>query len=134
MSDMQYSVEHIGLPARDPEGLKNWYIQKLGAVVAFSSPTQPPAFLVRLPGGVMLEISPADSYGNDPSDNTVAGFRHLALNVEKIETARDELIQRGVPFNEPIKPAAGGGRVLYFQDGEGNLLHLVDRPAGTLPR
>jgi hypothetical protein len=34
-----------------------------------------------------------------------------------------------VKFTEEIKPAAGGGRVLFFEDGEGNLLHLVERPA-----
>jgi len=41
---------------------------------------------------------------------------------------RDELSRRGVKFEEPIKPAGGGGRVLFFKDGEGNLLHLVERP------
>ena len=41
---------------------------------------------------------------------------------------------RGVMFIEPVKPAAGGGRVLFFKDCEGNLLHLVDRPADTMVR
>ena len=30
-----------------------------------------------------------------------------------------------------IKPAGGGGRVLYFSDAEGNLLHLVERSADS---
>jgi predicted enzyme related to lactoylglutathione lyase len=31
-------------------------------------------------------------------------------------------------FEDSIKPAGGGGRVLFFKDCEGNLLHLVERP------
>jgi hypothetical protein len=33
-----------------------------------------------------------------------------------------------VQFTEEARPAAGGGRVLFFEDLEGNLLHLVERP------
>ena len=47
--------------------------------------------------------------------------------------AKAELETRGVTFTEEIRPAAGGGRVLFFKDGEGNLLHLVERPADFSP-
>jgi hypothetical protein len=36
-----------------------------------------------------------------------------------------------VIFTEEIRPAAGGGKVLFFADGEGNLLHFVERPADS---
>jgi predicted enzyme related to lactoylglutathione lyase len=42
-----------------------------------------------------------------------------------------ELEKRGVNFTEEIRPAGGGGRVVFFKDGEGNLLHLVERPADS---
>jgi predicted enzyme related to lactoylglutathione lyase len=42
-----------------------------------------------------------------------------------------ELERRGLEFTEEIKPAGGGGRVLFFQDLEGNLLHLVERTADS---
>ena len=45
-----------------------------------------------------------------------------------IEAAQAELARRGVAFPDPPKPAGGGGRVLFFADAEGNLLHLVERP------
>jgi catechol 2,3-dioxygenase-like lactoylglutathione lyase family enzyme len=122
-----FSLEHIGFLARDPETLKNWYVRTLGATVAFASNTQPPAYLVRLPGGVMLEIGAAASFENDASNNTVIGFRHLALCVDNIESSRAILEKNGVRFTETTKPAGGGGRVLYFADAEGNLLHLVER-------
>ena len=62
-------------------------------------------------------------------NNKLAGFRHVALRVDSIEAAKAELEKRGVKFAEEIRPAAGGGRVLFFEDREGNLLHLVERPA-----
>jgi catechol 2,3-dioxygenase-like lactoylglutathione lyase family enzyme len=124
---MEFALEHIGFLARDPEALKNWYVKTLGATVAFASNKQPPSFLVRLPGGVMLEIGAAASFDNDASNNAVVGFRHLGLRVDSIEESRDKLLQRGVTFTDIIKPAGGGGRVLYFADCEGNLLHLVER-------
>lgn len=120
-------MEHIGLVARDTVALQQWYVDNLGATVAYKSSSTPPSFLVRLPGGVMLEIGRAASVQNDPSDNALTGFRHVALTVKNIEAARDTLEKKGLKFTETIKPAGGGGRVLYFPDGEGNLLHFVER-------
>lgn len=67
----------------------------------------------------------------ETSDNRLHGWRHLALRVDSIETAKAQLEQRGVKFDQPVKPAGGGGRVLFFRDPEDNLLHLVERPAGS---
>ena len=122
-------VEHIGLAARDPALLKDWYVRVLGAVPVCDNGAQPPAFLVQLPGGLLLEIYPAmaSPAGND--DNSLGGWRHLALRVESIERAREQLDQQQVPWKSPVKPAGWGGRVLFFSDPENNLLHLVERPA-----
>ena len=49
--------------------------------------------------------------------------------MDSLETARALLEQRGVKFTEAVKPAGGGGRVLFFRDAEDNLLHLVERSA-----
>jgi glyoxylase I family protein len=87
--------------------------------------------LIRLPGGAVIEIYPAHASNSEVSNNRLAGWRHVALRVDRIETAREELQKRGVIFEEEIKPAGGGGRVLFFKDEEGNLLHLVERPPGV---
>jgi glyoxylase I family protein len=134
---VNFALEHLGLSARDPITLKNWYVQMLGAVVHFESGSTPPMFLLVLPGGPMLEIYGADVSIPDTRNNKLAGWRHLALRVNSIEFARTELQRRGLEFTEEIKPAGGGGRVLFFQDPEGNLLHLVERAANwkePLPR
>lgn len=126
-----YQVEHLGLPAKNPEALAAWYRDVLGGNVMFENRAVP-AFYVRISGGLILEIYPSTGAREETRDNGLAGWRHLALRVEGIEPAREKLEKLGVRFSEPVKPAGGGGRVLFFQDPEGNLLHLVERPADSV--
>jgi len=129
---MNYSVEHLGLPARDTAALKDWYVKTFGGKMIFTDGQTPAAFFVKLPGGVILEIYPANKSLKETADNKLAGWRHVALAVDSIATAKVELEKRGVKFTALIAPAGGGGNVLYFEDPEGNLLHLVERPAGSI--
>ncbi len=124
-----FSIEHIGLAAQDTVRLNDWYTRVLGARVVFQSDGSPPAFFLAVPGGLLIEIYPARSSRGETDDNGLAGWRHLALRVENIQAAQEQLTQRGVVFTEPVKPAGGGGQVLFFRDPEGNLLHLIERPA-----
>jgi len=130
---MKFIAEHIGLAAKDSGVLKDWYVNMLGAKVVFDNGQTPPSYLIALSGGSMLEIYPADSASRETAYNLLAGFRHLALRVESVEQAKAELESKGIKFTDPIKPAAGGGRVLFFRDAEENLVHLVERaPDSTL--
>ncbi len=124
---MKISVEHIAIPAADPTALKNWYERVLGAKLIFENGQNPPTFIIALEN-VWFEIYQSDAPLAERGDNKLAGFRHLALRVDSLDAAKTELEKRGVKFTEEIRPAAGGGRVLFFEDGEGNLLHLVERP------
>lgn len=128
---MNFSLEHLGLAARDPAALKDWYVKILGAEVAFSNGLTPPMFLLRLPGGMMIEIYAGDFALAETANNKLNGWRHVALRVDSIESTRAELEDRGAVFNDEIKPAGGGGRVLFFSDAEGNLLHLVERSSDS---
>jgi glyoxylase I family protein len=121
-----FSLEHIGLAARDPRALKDWYVKTLDAEVVFAMRQEPPAFLINL-GGMLVEIYAAEAGIPETSNNRVAGWRHIALKVGSIEDARKRLEGRGVVFTESVKPAGGGGRVLFFKDPEGNLLHFTER-------
>ena len=134
MKHLEFSVEHLGLPARDPVKLKDWYLRAIGAQLRFDNGQTPPAFFVELPGGVMLEIYKSNASVKETSDNSVAGWRHVALRVSSIEAAKKVLAARGVRFPDPAKPAGGGGRVLFFSDPEGNLLHLVERSPDSVFR
>jgi glyoxylase I family protein len=125
-----FTCEHIGLAARDTRALKDWYVFALDAELVFEMRQDPPAFLVNL-GGMLIEIYAAGSSNDETANNRLAGWRHLALKVASIEAAKTHLEGRGISFSETIKPAGGGGRVLFFKDPEGNLLHFTERlPTG----
>ena len=126
---MDFRIEHFGLPARDPAGLKDWYLRVFGAKLIFAGTNQPPAYLVQISGGPMIEIYQSTSSLKETTDNKLSGWRHLALRVDSLERARAHLESRGVTFTASVGPAVGGGNVLYFADGEGNLVHLVERDA-----
>ena len=121
-----FTVEHIGLAARDATALREWYERVLGAELMWEIAKEPPAALITL-GGVTIEIYSADTSSELMQNNKLAGWRHLALRVDSLDQTRALLEDRGVVFTEPVKPAGGGGRVLFFRDPEGNLLHLVER-------
>ena len=126
---MHIAFEHIAIPSPNPVALKSWYERVLGAREIFNNGQSPPTYLMALPGGGWFEIYAAEGAPDNRGNNKLAGFRHVALRVDSMETAKTELEKRGVKFDGEIRPAAGGGKVLFFQDGEGNLLHLVERPA-----
>jgi glyoxylase I family protein len=123
---MTFSLEHIGIPAKDSVALKNWYERVLGAKALWNNGENPPTTLLAL-GNIWVEIYPADKSVPQTADNKLAGFRHLALRVDSIAVAQGELEKRGVRFTGEVRQAAGGGKVLFFEDGDGNLLHFVER-------
>ncbi|MGH7975444.1 MAG: VOC family protein [Limisphaerales bacterium] len=125
---MNFSIEHIAIPSPNPAALKNWYERVLGARTVFDNGQNPPTVLIALPGGGWFEIYASEGEPGNRGNNKLAGFRHLALRVDSLDAAKIELEKRGVKFSEAERPAAGGGRVLFFADCEGNLLHLVERP------
>lgn len=129
---MNITVEHIAIPAANPVALKDWYARVLGAKTVFDNGQTPPTYLLSL-GDVWFEIYQAEAPQAECGNNKLAGFRHLALRVASLEAAKAELEQRGVQFTEEVRPAAGGGKVLFFADGEGNLLHFVERPENFSP-
>ena len=125
---MNISIDHIAIPATDVVALRNWYIRVLGARVIYDNGESPPTLLIALPGGGWFELYAAEKPLPERGNNKLAGFRHIALRVPSLDDAKVELERCGVKFTGEIRPAAGGGRILFFADGEGNLLHLVERP------
>lgn len=129
---MNISIEHIAIPSPNPAALKRWYERVLGARTVFDNGQNPPTLLIALPGGGWFEIYAAEGAPENRGNNKLAGFRHIALRVDSLDAAKGELEKRGVKFSEAERPAAGGGRILFFADDEGNLLHLVERPKDSV--
>ncbi|MDP9054122.1 MAG: VOC family protein [Acidobacteriota bacterium] len=122
---MFQGVEHTAIASPDPERLANWYVDHLGFHINFSYNGN---FFVKAPNGSILEIIPAE--GPRPAqtmaDNKTAGLRHLAIAVADFEPAYEHLRGRKVNFlGEPFN--AGTNRLVFFNDGDGNLVHLIKR-------
>ncbi len=79
----------------------------------------------RSANGSMLEIIPSEGArgSNQMKD---PGIRHLAIAVDDFDTAHAHLKKQGVRFlGEPVNTQ--GNRLVFFADGDGNIVHLVQR-------
>ena len=120
-------IEHVGLMSKDPQSLAEWYERVLDFRIIFR--TEPEALKIFITGKRegMIEIIP---YGNGinglkPHERQVM---HLAISVDDFEEAHQRLKTEAVDIcGEPLD-IFSGGKVLFFKDPEGNLLHLVYRP------
>lgn len=116
-------LEHTAIASPDPRRLAEWYVEKLDFRLNYSYEGN---YFVRAADGSMLEIIPsegprASQTMKDP------GIRHLAIAVDDFDGAAAELKKRGVQFlSEPR--LVGPNRLIFFGDGDGNILHLIYRP------
>jgi glyoxylase I family protein len=122
---MFQGVEHLAIASPDPEKLAHWYVDHLGFHINFAYAGN---WFVRAPNGSLIEIIPAE--GPQPpqnmADNKKAGIRHVAISVDDFAAAHDHLKKLGVNFlGEPFD--LGTNRLVFFNDGDGNLVHLIRR-------
>jgi glyoxylase I family protein len=83
-------------------------------------------YFARASNGTLLEFIPSEG-DRAPQKMKDPGIRHLAISVDNFDAAMEELRKRGVEFlNQPID--VQGNRLIYFSDGDGNLVHLIHRP------
>ena len=115
-------LEHTAIASPDPAKLANWYVEKLDFHINY---TYAGNYFVRSADGSMLEIIPSEGE-RAPQKMKDPGIRHLAISVDQFDEAMGELKKRGVQFlGEPINNQ--GNRLLFFSDGDGNILHLIRR-------
>jgi glyoxylase I family protein len=120
-------LEHTAIASPDPAKLAHWYVQNLGFRINFEYDGN---YFVRAPDGAMLEIIPSEG---DPGPQAMKtpGIRHLAISVADFDAAHAQLRESGVRFlTDPY--VNQGNRLVFFTDGDGNILHLIQR-ANPLP-
>ena len=120
---MSVTIDHVGVPAPDPEASARWLGEILGeGVVAPAGPD-----------GDMFNLS-VGQRALTFVDSPVGDAHHIAFRVtdELFQAAVGRLRERGVPFgNDPSDPSNGltsdqlGGRGrIYFCDPNGHLFEL----------
>ncbi len=118
-------IEHIGVSARHPERLRDWYVDVLKFSVVHAIEEKSTYFL-KAPDGGMAEIYPARKSPGQ-FENQDAGIRHIALSVEEIEEECERVRQKGVVLIESLKVSTDTVKIAFFRDPEGNLIHFVER-------
>jgi glyoxylase I family protein len=115
-------LEHTAIASPYPQKLAQWYVDHLEFVINFEYDGN---YFVKAPNGAMLEI--IQSEGNRAEQKMRdPGIRHLAILVDDFDAAQERLRQLGVQFlTQPVNNK--GNRLVFFPDGDGNLLHLVQR-------
>jgi len=115
-------LEHTAIASPDPAKLAEWYVQNLDFRINY---TYDGNYFVRADNGSMIEIIPAVGE-RAPQQMKDPGIRHLAIDVDNFDAAVVELRGRGVTFlTEPF--VNQGNRLVFFSDGDGNILHLIQR-------
>ena len=122
---MFQGLEHTAISSPDPEKLANWYVDHLDFHINFSYNGN---YFVKGKNGTILEIIPSE--GSRPpqtvANNKNPGIRHLAIIPDDFDAAYESLKNKGVNFQgEPF--ATMGNRLVFFNDRDGNLLHLIHR-------
>jgi len=115
-------LEHTAIASPNPQKLAQWYVDHLEFRINFSYDGN---YFVRASNGSMLEIIPSDG---DRGSNKMKdpGIRHLAIDVEDFDAGHQQLKAKGVQFlTEPFNNK--GNRLLFFADGDGNIVHLIHR-------
>ena len=115
-------LEHTAIASPDPGKLAQWYVDHLEFRINFEYDGN---FFVKAANGSMLEIIPSQG---ERAAQTMRdpGIRHLAIMVEDFDSGYRRLQQAGVRFlTEPYNNQ--GNRLVFFSDGDGNILHLIER-------
>lgn len=115
-------LEHTAIASPNPQKLAEWYVANLEFHINFSYDGN---YFVKAANGTMLEIIPSvgDRGSNQMKD---PGIRHLAIAVDDFDGAYAHLQTLGVSFlGEPFTNQ--GNRLVFFSDGDGNIVHLIHR-------
>jgi len=123
---MFQGLEHTAISSPNPQKLAEWYVEHLGFHINF---TYSGNYFVKAANGTMLEIIPAERPLATPqttANNKDGGIRHLAIANDDFDGAYALLKSQGVTFcGEPFETQ--GNRLVFFNDLDGNLLHLIQR-------
>jgi glyoxylase I family protein len=115
-------VEHTAIASPDPRKLAQWYVDHLEFVINYEYGGN---YFVKAANGTMLEIIPGNAAAAPPQFDD-PGIRHLAILVDDFDAGHRQLQAAGVGFlGEPVNRQ--GNRLLFFADGDGNILHLIQR-------
>ena len=122
---MDMKLELVPVPVTDVDTAKTFYTEKVGFMVDVDMRPFEGMRVVQLtPPGSACSIVIGTGL-NDISDMTPGTQKGLHLVVPDIDTARAELIGRGVAVGE-VQDVGGGVKYAWFADPDGNSMVLQE--------
>ncbi len=122
---MKFGIEHILILSKDVKALVDWYVNLFDWEIVIDG--GPDVYMVKASNGNMIEFGRTDVEGGKDAANAV-GFRHLAICVDDFDAAVEKVRAAGVNgLKDPVVADNGLG-IMFFEDPDGNLVHLVSRP------
>jgi len=94
--------------------------------IVYDNQKPQPTFFLQMEDGNMLEIYPMEEL-EAQRGNKSQGIRHLSFGTDQIEKEYQRLLDFGVEIQEGLKDNGKGVKTVFFRDGEGNLIHLIQR-------
>jgi len=133
-------VDHPAIAADNTDAMAQWYEKVLGLVPHVVAGPNPPqtqrVYLVGPPAasgaqgvaaGSMLEIMPRNGTPRHNRNSHEPGHSHIAWRVADFDAAHAHLKACQVTFLSDVIQAIGGGRIISFEDCEGNMIQIVER-------
>ena len=115
-------IEHFAIASPNPKRLAEWYVANLEFKISFEYAGN---YFVQAQNGALIEIIPGEGE-RQASGLRTPGMRHIAVAVDDFDVALAQLQAQGVKFEgEPY--LSGENRLVFFADGDGNLIHLIKR-------
>jgi len=119
-------IDHPAVASNDVDALADWYCDALGYEKYHRD--DKPVWMLKAPDGSLIEVMPKDDTSRPHRTTWTPGWSHLALRVSDFEGSVKSLEQHNVKWQGEAVEAIGGGRVRSFEDPEGNMLQIVERP------
>ena len=122
---MDMKLELVPVPVTDVDTAKTFYTEKVGFMVDVDvRPFEGMRVVQLTPPGSACSIVIGTGL-NDISDMTPGTQKGLHLVIPDIDTARAELIGRGVAVGE-VQDVGGGVKYAWFADPDGNSMVLQE--------
>ena len=126
------AFNHVSFNCRDAAAQERFYTKHFGfkrsRVFHAGKPNE---FIMLKLGTMRLELHPTESLkvSDACAGEQAIGFKHLAFDVPKLETAIAALQEDGVVCDPIVDCAAliqPGARIVFFRDLEGNIIELME--------
>ncbi len=125
---MKIGIEHVGIFSEDTVKLKDWYIEMFDWKVVYDNGKG--TYFLKADDGGMIEFVKSEIDGGS-HDMKATGLRHLAISVEKedFDALAKKLENAGVKVLTAAVVSEKGIGTMFFEDPDGNVLHLISRPS-----